>query len=267
MKRYFGDTGYATPEDTPASAMRRIFFGTRLGFYFQYLYRIFLSRSDAVRGVYDDEQWSFRSYEIFHDIERYGGRYRIEGLQNLTRGDGPYVIVGNHMSTLETMTLPCTVRPFFPVTFVMKDSLVRSWLTGPIMRSRDPIVVGRSNPRDDLKLVLEKGKDLLSRGISVIIFPQAKRLPHFDPAGFNSLGVKLAKAAGVKAIPLALKTDYWGLGKLISYAGKIDRRKTIHFEFGEPMDVTGNGSEQQEKIVGFIVDRLKKWGAEVTGTN
>ena len=39
----------------------------------------------------------------------------------LWRGlDGPAVIVGNHMSTLETFALPGLVVPFKPLTFVVK---------------------------------------------------------------------------------------------------------------------------------------------------
>ncbi len=263
MEQIFSGNVYTTRQDYPRSGASKVFLRTRMGFYFQYLYRVLGSRSDAVRGIYDDSRWVFRSYEIFKDIEGYGGRFHIEGFDHLKQGGEPYVIVGNHMSTLETMTLPCMVRPFFPVTFVMKDSLVKSWLTGPIMRSRDPIIVGRKNPREDLKAVLEKGKELLMKGISIILFPQSQRVAHFSPADFNSLGVKLAKSVGAKVIPLALKTDFWGIGRLIKEVGRIDRRIPIRFEFGEPFSVEGNGSSAQERIVQFITDRMHAWGGTV----
>ena len=37
------------------------------------------------------------------------------------------------------------------------------------MRNRDPIVVGRTNPREDLRTVLKEGQNRLNDNISVII--------------------------------------------------------------------------------------------------
>jgi len=49
--------------------------------------------------------------------------------------------------------------------------------------------------------------------ISVLIFPQTTRDLRFDPNKFNTLGIKLAKRAKVPVIPVAVKTDAWGMGK------------------------------------------------------
>jgi 1-acyl-sn-glycerol-3-phosphate acyltransferase len=127
------------------------------------------------------------------------------------------------------------------------------------MRSRDPIIVGRSDPRKDLEAVMNGGMQLLSKGISIVIFPQSTRSLVFKPEDFNSLGIKLAKKAGVKVVPIALKTDYWGNGKIIKELGPIDRKKLIHFRFGEPIEVTGNGKEENQRIIEFIQSSLAEW--------
>ena len=103
------------------------------------------------------------------------------------------------------------------------------------------------------------GIQLLSKGISIVIFPQSTRSLAFKPEDFNSLGVKLAKKAGVKVVPIALKTDYWGNGKIIKELGPIDRKKHIHFRFGEPIEVTGTGKEENQKIIEFIKASLDEW--------
>src|SRR4030043_2323348 len=136
-------------------------------------------------------------------------------MQNISKSEGPVLFIGNHMSTLETMVLPCIIAPHREVTFVVKESLVKHPLFGDVMRSRNPIVVGRTDPRKDLEAVMNGGMDLLSKGISIVIFPQSTRSVEFIPEEFNSLGVKLAKKAGVKVVPIAIKTDFWGNGKLI----------------------------------------------------
>ena len=81
------------------------------------------------------------------------------------------------------------------------------------------------------------GVDLLNKGISIVIFPQSTRSVEFNPEDFNSLGVKLARKANVDIVPIALKTDWWGNGKLIKELGPIDRHKHIHIKFGEPMKI------------------------------
>jgi 1-acyl-sn-glycerol-3-phosphate acyltransferase len=133
---------------------------------------------------------------------------------------------------------------------------------GPIMRSRKPVLVGRTNPREDLKVVLEGGTEKLNSGQSIVIFPQSTRALVFNSEDFNSLGIKLAIKAGVPVIPIALKTDAWGIGRLVKEFGPIDRRKKVHFAFGEPLTIQGRGSDEHQKVVNFIQEHLAKWGTE-----
>jgi 1-acyl-sn-glycerol-3-phosphate acyltransferase len=145
----------------------------------------------------------------------YSGKAWVQSSINVIKAMEPCVFVGNHMSVLETFVLPSLIQPHYDVTFVVKDSLMSYPLFGTILQARDPIVVGRVNPREDLKTVLEEGQKRLSQNISVIIFPQTTRSPEFDAQKFNTLGVKLAKRANVPVIPVALKTDAWGKGKFV----------------------------------------------------
>jgi 1-acyl-sn-glycerol-3-phosphate acyltransferase len=129
------------------------------------------------------------------------------------------------------------------------------------MLSRDPIVVGRTDPRKDLEAVMNGGAERLAKGISIIIFPQSTRSLEFRPEEFNSLGVKLARRAGVPVVPVALKTDFWGNGKVVKELGPLDPSKTIHFRFGEPFNMSGNGREDNQKIINFIQENLRNWGS------
>jgi 1-acyl-sn-glycerol-3-phosphate acyltransferase len=249
--------------DTPANARRfigdRIFFYSRWWFYFFFAGIVIRSNRLAVKGRYDDEQWIKTSFDIFKGIEGCGGRFHLRGLDNMRKTEEPLVIISNHMSTLETVIFPCIFASFRPTTFVVKDSLVKGRLFGPIMRSRDPIVVGRTNPRDDLRIVLTEGEKILKNGQSLVIFPQSTRSVDFVPEKFNSLGVKLAKKAGVKVLPTAIKTDFWGPGKAIKDFGRLERQKPIYMTFAEPMAIQGNGKETHRQIVRFISSHLSEW--------
>ena len=130
---------------------------------------------------------------------------------------------------------------------------------GPIMRSRDPILVGRTNAREDLRAVLEQGAKKLRSGQSIVVFPQSTRSFDFNPEEFNSLGIKLALKANVPVVPIALKTDAWGIGKKIKDFGPIDIRKKIYFAFGERMIIQNRGADEHKKVISFIKDHLNTW--------
>jgi len=71
--------------------------------------------------------------------------------------------------------------------------------------------------------------------------------------------VNLARAAEVKVIPLALKTDFLGRGKIFKDFGPLDKNKAVYFEFGAPITVEGNGRETHQQVIEFIQSRLDKW--------
>ncbi|MDR1856680.1 MAG: 1-acyl-sn-glycerol-3-phosphate acyltransferase [Desulfovibrio sp.] len=213
-------------------------------------------------GRCDDAAWVYASVWVTDILERMGGRIEVKGMDAIDAAGGPCVFVANHMSTLETFTLPAIIRPRRPVTFVVKESLTTMRLFGPVMRSRDPIVVGRKNPRDDLVRVLIEGEDRLARGVSVIVFPQSTRSPGFDPAAFNSIGVKLARRADVPIVPIALKTDIWGSGKRVKELGKIVLSLPVHYQFAPPMRVEGQGRETHAAICEYIGEHVARWQRE-----
>jgi 1-acyl-sn-glycerol-3-phosphate acyltransferase len=250
---------YRTPENFPHLLLDRLTFKSRFVFTGLFLKTVFQTRSYAKRGIYDDSLWVSTSHDIFTSVERCGGRFHITGFENLRNCEPPVILLSNHMSTLETMIFPGLIRPFFPVTFVVKDALVRHWAFKDVMLSRNPVVLSRENPREDLQIVLEKGAERLRSEMSIVIFPQSTRRPVFKASEFNSLGTKLAARTGVKVIPVAIKTDFWGVSKVSSYLGPIHRDRIVHIAFGEPIQVNGSGKEEHQKIVDFIDSKIKSW--------
>lgn len=216
-------------------------------------------RKLALRKQADDYAWNYSSVWVGDLFEALGGQIVISGLENVTALKEPCVFIANHMSTLETFLLPAMIRPFMPVTFVVKKSLATMPVFGPIMRSRDPVVVKRSSPRDDLATVLDEGVKRLKSGISIVIFPQHTRSLSFDPAKFNSIGIKLALKGGAPVVPLALKTDAWGHGKRIKELGRIRPRFPARFEFGALMRPKGNGKAELDEIRDFIGKKVSGW--------
>ncbi len=195
-------------------------------------------------------------------MESVGVQVEITGIRHVEQLAGPCVVIANHMSVMETNVLPGIIQPVRPVTFVVKQSLLDYPLFKHVMRSCDPIAVTRTDPRGDLRAVLEGGTQRLGRGISIIVFPQTTRAVEFDPAAFTTIGVKLAGRAGVPVVPLALLTDAWGNGKYIKEFGRIDASLKAHFAFGEPLQVQGRGADEHQAIIDFITGKLHDWREE-----
>jgi 1-acyl-sn-glycerol-3-phosphate acyltransferase len=263
LKGYFDSNTYHTPETEKLSFKEKLLLDSRTYFTLSYAATVIRTRGEARRKVYDTKAWADSSFEIFRFIEKTGGKFHITGMENITKPAGSVLFISNHMSTLETMIFPCIIAPHKELTFVVKESLVKHPLFGDVMRSRNPIVVGRTDPRKDLEAVMNGGQERLSKGISIVIFPQSTRSLEFKPEEFNSLGVKLAKKAGVEVVPVAIKTDFWGSGKWIKELGPLDHKKPIHIKFGEPMRVNGNGKEENQKIIDFIQSNLEVWNSEL----
>jgi 1-acyl-sn-glycerol-3-phosphate acyltransferase len=253
---------YGTYRTSPARISLPAKMFPSLIFYYQEIMIVLRGSAEAKRGQYGTAEWSKSSLAAFRALEHVGVDIEITGIDSLASVAGPCVFIANHMSTLETFILPSIIAPMKDVTFVVKQSLIDYPIFKHIMRSRNPITVGRENPRDDLKAVLEGGTERLKSGRSIIIFPQTTRTPVFDPIQFNTIGIKLAKKAGVPVIPLALKTNAWGNGRYLKDYGRIVPSKRVHFAFGKPLTIRDRGNEEHNEIIRFIIEKLNEWERE-----
>ena len=258
---FAGDV-YDTPESMRKSMLYRLSLGSRWYFYLNNFGIFARTGRCGRRGRLDKERQIYYSNKNFRLVEKCGGRIHLRGLENLRDVSGePVVLIGNHMSLLETALFHAVAREYHDFTFVIKQSLLTVPFFRDIMRSLGAIPVGRENPRDDLRAVLGDGKKVLESGRSIIIFPQSTRSETFDAAKFNSIGIKLAKTAGVRVLPFALKTDFLGNGKYLRDMGPVRPKRGVYFEFAPARAVEGNGQALQQEIIGFIQSRLASWQA------
>ncbi len=215
------------------------------------------------RGALNNERWMRASLSCLKTVEVAGGRVNVSGLEGISGHKGPLVFIANHMSILETVILPSFTLAYNDVTFIIKDELRRYPVIGWVMQALDFISVQRKNPREDLKVVLNEGQKRIQQGCSVVIFPQATRSTVFDVKNFNTLGVKLARKAGVPVVPIALKTDFHGNGRWVKEIGPIHTDRSIYFKFGSPIPVVGNGQAAHQSVVEFISQNLASWGVKI----
>ena len=256
----FPEDSYTTPENNRRGLRDRVFCNTRFYFFFSVFWTFILTGICAKRGKLNADRQIHYSNRNIKLVERCGGKISVSGLNNIAKVESAAaVFLGNHMSLLETAVFHSILRPRCDFTFVIKESLLKVPFFGNIMRSLKAIPVSRSNPKEDFKQVLKLGKESLNSGCSIILFPQSTRTLEFSPENFNSIGIKLAKSAGVQVIPFALKTDFIGNGKLVRDMGPINRDNQVCFAFGEPFYIEGNGKEEQQRVIDFIQNHIAIW--------
>lgn len=255
------ESGFYSTGEKKVSIFAKLFPG--LVFYSTVIRSVLGSSRAAKRGELTADLYYQASLMNLRGIEHVGGRIEISNYDAFSKEGWPYVFVSNHMSVLETFVLASLVHEKGPHVFIIKKELTVYPVFKHTMNALNPIIVGRDNPREDLVTVLTEGEKRLKAGMSVIVFPQRTRAILFDPAQFNSIGIKLAKRAGVPVVPMVLKTDFWGQGKKHKDFGKINPQKTVYFSFGSPIHIRGRGQQEHEKVVNFITGKLKEWNSPV----
>ncbi|MCM8528745.1 MAG: 1-acyl-sn-glycerol-3-phosphate acyltransferase [Lentisphaeraceae bacterium] len=250
---------YSTPDNIKRTVWDKIFRLFNIYFYFRSI-RIICAAGKKIAKDPNNHYPIFVKHcgKVMRTVESTGARIEYSGLENIP--DEPCVIVGNHFSTLETVTLGRIINDRARISFVIKESLMKYPYFKDILKALECITVTRTNPVQDLKTILKEGPALLEKGISIVIFPQHTR-GKFEPSEFSSIACKLAKRAKVPIVPLALDTRLWGKGKIISDLGPVSRDIPVRFAFGEAMTIDKNEKKVHAKYLDFIEQKLKGWGA------
>jgi 1-acyl-sn-glycerol-3-phosphate acyltransferase len=252
---------YETPGDFRPNFVNR-WLGRFDWWYYSQMVRFVLRAARKAReNRYDILACARTSFQSLRNVESCGGRIFITETRHPAAVPGPAVFIANHMSMLETFLFPSILAAFNPtgVAMVVKQSLLEYPAFGPVLRSIHPISVGRKNPRDDLAAVMEGGEQAARDGRSIMVFPQATRKTVIHEDDFNSIGVKLARRAGVPLVPIAIRTDFQGFGGLLKDFGPLERSRTVRVEFAPAMTIQGNGRAEHEQSVRFIVEKVTLW--------
>ena len=250
------NSDYRTPENQSFWLAKRL---PGLFFYTRVILVVLAAARRCSRNTYTIDKIIAGSSSVLKTLERIGTDVLVENMPAYIDLKAPCVFVANHMSALEAFVLPYFIMPYRKINFVVKKSLTEYPFLKHAINSLHPIVVGRRNPRKDLRTVLDQGFHCLKQNISVLVFPQTTRSPCFDPLQFNTIGVKLAKKSQLPIVPIALKTDVWGNGRRLKDFGRIDPSKPVRVAFGNPIHVIGNGKQAHQEILTFIGDKLRSW--------
>jgi 1-acyl-sn-glycerol-3-phosphate acyltransferase len=157
-------------------------------------------------------------------------RIRVVGAEHIPRRGGA-VIACNHVSYLDFIFCGLGARPAKRLTrFMAKKEIFDNKIAGPLMRGMHHISVDRSAGIASYREALQKLKD----GEVVGVFPEATISRSFTVKEIKSGAVRMAAAADVPVVPMAL----WGTQRLWTKGRPKDltrRHVPISILVGEPM--------------------------------
>lgn len=254
---------YTTPEERVIRFRKRRLFKGAFWFYARYSLLViwsglkFLVTRDPQKAV------TLQALRVMRIAEKQGVILNFEGLSNYPANGGPYVFACNHMGTFDVNSLPGLVASRLRMTFVVKKSLLKTPFFGQVLKRLHAIPIVRKKPGEDLMQVLNEGTRRIEAGMSVILFPESTRHTVFTYSRFNSIAMKLAVKTGVAVVPVALRTDFWGIGRYFKDYGQLKPATPCHIAFGKPIHPTGRGKKEHREVLDFIAGKLESWGIEV----
>ena len=154
----------------------------------------------------------------------------VEGRENIPR-EGAHVSMWKHASTWETMA---QMIVFPPQSWVLKREILWIPLVGWACWMLKCIAIDRGSGHRAVNQVLDQGRERLSEGIWVLIFPEGTRTEPGETRKYGMSGALLASQTGVKLVPVAHNAgDFWPRRGLVKKPG------TIRVVIGPPIEAAG----------------------------
>ncbi|HUL59825.1 MAG TPA: lysophospholipid acyltransferase family protein [Anaeromyxobacteraceae bacterium] len=165
-------------------------------------------------------------------------RLRVEG--RWPEGGHAYVVVANHQSMLDILLLSHIPKE---MKWVGKEELFRIPWIGWMLRLTGDIAVKRGDA-DSGTEALDKARAYLSRGMSVMFFPEGTRSKTGKLLPFKSGAFRLAIDAGVPVLPVAVQGTAEGMPKGSPWVRPCDAWARIL----EPVPTAGLGPDDTTKL-------------------
>jgi long-chain acyl-CoA synthetase len=175
----------------------------------------------------------------------------VSGLEHLREIDGPVIFAANHQSHFDTPVIldalpakwryrvaPAMAKEFFTAHFHPEQASWRAWATNSLnyylaalFFNAFPLPQREGGTRQTLRYIGE----LVSSGVSLLIFPEGRRNAGEDIGRFMPGVAMIAARLGVPVVPVRLR----GLDRILHPTWKFPRRGPAHVAFGPPLRIEG----------------------------
>ncbi len=168
-----------------------------------------------------------------------GLSFRVIGKENIP--NHACIVLAKHQSAWETIAFQVI---FPPQIWVMKRSLLLIPFLGWAFAALKAIAIDRAAGREALKQMVEQGKDRLSRGLWVVIFPEGTRIEPGKKGKYHIGGAWLATHTQATVVPVAHNAgEFWRKNAFTKTPG------VITVSIGKPINSTGMKPDALNQMV------------------
>ena len=164
----------------------------------------------------------------------------------------PYIFVSNHASMFDIPTVFVALKGNVNIVFKKELTYVPVW--GWALRYGHFIMIDRSNPRKAMASI-ERAVQSISKGSSVILFPEGTRTLDGKLQPFKRGAFSLAVKAGVPVVPLTINGTFAIMPK-----GSLNiKRANISVVLGKPISTLKlNGKDDELKLMNQVHHVIEK---------
>ena len=192
----------------------------------------------------------------------------VEGRERLQEVDGPVIFAANHQSHLDTPAIlaalppgwryglaPAMAKEFFKAHFYPEQFSWRQWFTNSLnyylaalFFNAFPLPQREAGTRQALRYIGE----LVSSGMSVLIFPEGGRTDAGEIKPFRPGVGLIASRLGVPVVPVRLE----GLDRVLHHSWHMAKPGRVRIAFGEALRLKGEAYTSLAEQVEDAVRRL-----------
>lgn len=217
----------------------------------------------VIAMINDTSPWIERLIQAWSSVwlKASGCRLEVEGREHIDAGRS-YVIVANHLSTLDIMA--CFKAMRIPIRYLAKKELFRLPILAQAMRAVGIIEVDRAARGAVHASVNRQAKELIENKRSLIIYAEGTRPRNGVMKPFKKGAFTMAIASGLPILPLSIHGTYEAMPPGTPWVRGGPAKVVID----RPIETQGlshaDVGELRDQVREIIADRVAEMGGQIT---
>lgn len=205
---------------------------------------IFYARYLHNKQEYDKRDWY--AHKFMSRLARFlfyvsGSRLTIVGSENIPK-NRPVLFVSNHQGHMDSVVILGFIKKskgFISITEFERFPIMGKW-----MEYMGSVFIERGNIRQTF-LTINKAKDNLKRGQSMVVFPEGKLSDGNKVTEFERGWMLMIRNIKVPIVPITVSGSY----KILAYDGKTMKPGRIQCTISEPIETDGLKKEDEQAFL------------------
>ncbi len=202
---------------------------------------------------------SYKTGRVFHALSRCwartilltcGVRVRVRGIEELDPSSN-YVYVSNHASMFDIPAIIASIPD--QIRIVYKKELEIIPIFGWGLRWGSYIGIDRGRGAKAMRS-LEEAIDKIRRGASVLLYAEGTRTRDGKLQPFKRGAFNIAVRAGIPVVPLTIN----GTFPILPKGSIVIRPRPVELVLGKPIPVTGQGKEEELRLMDAVHETMQK---------